>query len=74
MVATAELLDLLPEDHSDRPDLIRILNQQAKGIASVEFVSGQECFPPLARMRPGVSGDQPTAGVSRSEKPSCPRK
>jgi len=40
MVATAELLDLLPEDHSDRPDLIRILNQQAKGIASVQSGTG----------------------------------
>jgi rhamnogalacturonyl hydrolase YesR len=40
MVATAELLDLLPEDHSDRPELIRILNQQAKGIASVQSGTG----------------------------------
>jgi rhamnogalacturonyl hydrolase YesR len=34
------LLDLLPEDHSDRPELIRILNQQAKGIASVQSGTG----------------------------------
>ncbi|MGB7157727.1 MAG: glycoside hydrolase family 88 protein [Tepidisphaeraceae bacterium] len=40
MVATVELLDLLPEDHSDRPELIKILNQQAKGVASVQSGKG----------------------------------
>ena len=39
MVATVELLDLLPEDHSDRDALIRILKAHAKGVASRQ--SGQ---------------------------------
>jgi rhamnogalacturonyl hydrolase YesR len=40
MVATVELLDLLPEDHSDRDAIVKILNQQAKGIASVQSGKG----------------------------------
>jgi rhamnogalacturonyl hydrolase YesR len=40
MVATVELLDLLPEDHSDRDALIKILQDQAKGTATVQSGSG----------------------------------
>jgi unsaturated rhamnogalacturonyl hydrolase len=40
MVATVELLDLLPSDHPDRAALVRILNQQAKGVASVQSGTG----------------------------------
>ena len=40
MVATVELLDLLPDDHSDRAAIIKILNQQAKGVASVQSGKG----------------------------------
>ena len=40
MVATVELLDLLPEDHSDRDAILKILNQQAKGVASVQSGKG----------------------------------
>jgi rhamnogalacturonyl hydrolase YesR len=40
MVATAELLDLLPEDHSDRDALIKILQDHAKGVANVQSGSG----------------------------------
>ncbi len=40
MVATVELLDLLPADHSDRAEIIKILNQQAKGVASVQSGKG----------------------------------
>lgn len=40
MVATVELLDLLPEDHPDRGKLIEILQTQARGIASCQSGSG----------------------------------
>jgi rhamnogalacturonyl hydrolase YesR len=40
MVATVELLDLLPEDHPQRADMIRILNEQAKGVATVQSGKG----------------------------------
>ena len=40
MVATVELLDLLPEDHADREAIVKILNQQAKGVASVQSGKG----------------------------------
>jgi rhamnogalacturonyl hydrolase YesR len=40
MVATVELLDLLPEDHSDRPELIKILRAHAKGVASQQAGNG----------------------------------
>jgi unsaturated rhamnogalacturonyl hydrolase len=40
MVATVELLDLLPEDHSDRDALIKILQAHAKGVASRQSGSG----------------------------------
>lgn len=40
MVATVELLDLLPEDHADRAELIKILNAHAKGVASAQGGKG----------------------------------
>jgi unsaturated rhamnogalacturonyl hydrolase len=40
MVATVELLDLLPEDHSDRGALIKILRDHAQGIASAQSGTG----------------------------------
>lgn len=40
IVATVELLDLLPEDHADRDALIRILKDHAEGIASVQSGTG----------------------------------
>jgi rhamnogalacturonyl hydrolase YesR len=40
MVATVEVLDLMPEDHPQRPDMIRILNEQAKGVATVQSGKG----------------------------------
>jgi rhamnogalacturonyl hydrolase YesR len=40
MVATVELLDLLPDDHSDKDALIKILQDQAKGTATVQSGSG----------------------------------
>ena len=39
MVAMVELLDLLPEDHADRAQLIKILKTHAKGVATRQ--SGQ---------------------------------
>jgi unsaturated rhamnogalacturonyl hydrolase len=36
MVATVELLDLLPEDHPDRDALIKILRAHAEGVATVQ--------------------------------------
>jgi rhamnogalacturonyl hydrolase YesR len=40
MVATVELLDLLPEDHADRAELIKILQAHAKGAASAQGGKG----------------------------------
>ena len=40
MVATAELLDLLPEDHSDRDALVKILRDHAMGVAAQQSGSG----------------------------------
>jgi rhamnogalacturonyl hydrolase YesR len=40
MVAIVELLDLLPEDHSDRPELIKILKAHAKGVATLQSGKG----------------------------------
>jgi rhamnogalacturonyl hydrolase YesR len=40
MVATVDLLDLLPEDHSDRPALIKILREHARGVASLQSGTG----------------------------------
>jgi unsaturated rhamnogalacturonyl hydrolase len=40
MVATVELLDLLPEDHSDRGALIKILRDHAMGVAARQSGSG----------------------------------
>jgi rhamnogalacturonyl hydrolase YesR len=40
MVATVELLDLLPEDHPDRGALIKILRDHARGVAEQQSGSG----------------------------------
>ena len=40
MVATVELLDLLPDDHADRADLIKILRAHAKGVATRQSGKG----------------------------------
>jgi rhamnogalacturonyl hydrolase YesR len=40
MVATVELLDLLPEDHADRAELIKILTAHAKGVATRQSGKG----------------------------------
>ncbi|MEA2710301.1 MAG: unsaturated rhamnogalacturonyl hydrolase [Phycisphaerales bacterium] len=40
MVAMVELLDLLPEDHADRAELIRILKAHAKGVATRQSGAG----------------------------------
>jgi unsaturated rhamnogalacturonyl hydrolase len=40
MVAMVELLDLLPEDHADRPELIKILKAHAKGVATLQSGKG----------------------------------
>jgi unsaturated rhamnogalacturonyl hydrolase len=40
MVATVELLELMPKDHPDRDEVIRILQAQAKGIASYQSGTG----------------------------------
>jgi len=40
MVATVELLDLLPADHPDRAELIKILKAHAKGVATLQSGKG----------------------------------
>jgi rhamnogalacturonyl hydrolase YesR len=40
MVATVELLDLLPADHPDREELIKILKAHAKGVATLQSGKG----------------------------------
>jgi rhamnogalacturonyl hydrolase YesR len=40
IVATVELLDLLPEDHSDRDAIINILKAHAQGLATVQGGKG----------------------------------
>ena len=40
MVATAELLELLPQDHPDRAALIDILRKHAEGVATQQSGSG----------------------------------
>jgi rhamnogalacturonyl hydrolase YesR/alpha-L-fucosidase len=40
MLATVELLDLIPEDHSDRATVINILKAHARGIATAQSGSG----------------------------------
>jgi rhamnogalacturonyl hydrolase YesR len=40
MVATVELLDLLPEDHSDHDALVKILRDHAMGVAAQQSGSG----------------------------------
>ena len=39
-VATVECLDMLPQDHPDRAELIKILRSHAQGLASVQSGSG----------------------------------
>lgn len=40
MVALVELLDVLPQDHPQRPDLLKLLRAHAQGIASVQGGDG----------------------------------
>jgi len=40
MVATVELLDLMPEDHPERDAVIKILKQHAQGVATVQSGAG----------------------------------
>jgi unsaturated rhamnogalacturonyl hydrolase len=40
MMAMAELLDVLPENHPDRPEILKLFQTNAKGLANVQSGSG----------------------------------